>query len=189
MMRARYIKQLIAKHTSVSKFKPEWTTRQIIVFARKFGFTPALHPNPSTEETKSNPSTYKDVIKNELIKEHLQNDTISFNHRIKEWLDVAEAKLLKIRKENVSVADDILDTEIIDVDDLSDTTSSSTKMKYLDCKEEYSNKLVLPVENNLQNEFSWIRDLCRGLQIKIQPEELVEGRLKLKLCSKNNFVW
>lgn len=176
MMRARYIKQLIAKHAIANKLKPEWTIRQIILFGRKFGFTPALRPNLSMVESKLNTASYKDMIKNELIKEHLQNDTISFNHRTKEWLDEADAKLYKIKKENVQNARDVFDSEIIDVDQIANASSSKVKRGFLEYEKEYCNKLTLPVENDMRNEFSWIRDMCRSIQIKIQPEELVEGK-------------
>lgn len=177
-LRAKYIKVLLSKHPTVSKFTPEWTTRQIVVFARNFCFTPALYPPLSETNTASKLTTasYKDIIKDELIREHLQNDTISFNHRIRNWLNDADTKLYKIRKESVQNDKPILNSEVIIVDDEVDALNSSKdKVALLESKEENLSKDILPVKNDMQNEYLWVRDICRNLQIKYQPEEIIEG--------------
>lgn len=168
--------RLLSKHITFRAIA--WTTKQIILFARTYGYSPmpSVDATPSDNKDKSE---LKSIIKSELMREHLQNDSISFNRPIIDWLDKAEQNL-ETRKHDGKVGD-VEDTieEMIIVDDIG--SGEPNEGKQLSSRLNAGStvdagKLHLPIDARFQEESSWITDICRDVQIRLQPEEIVEGK-------------
>lgn len=108
------------------------------------------------------------------MRERLQNDSISFNRPMIEWLDEAEGKLATRKSDgNESGSDNT--AEDIDIEGI------ESKEEYRVCRPLNDNntvdagKLFLPIETRFQDESSWITDMCRDVQIRLQSEEIVDG--------------
>lgn len=133
-------------------------------------------------------SELKNIIKSELMREHLQNDSISFNHPIIKWLDEVEQKM-KTKKHDRSECDsDNASEEICVVDVIENVANKNDRLN--DSSVINAGKLYLPVEARFQNESSWITDVCRDVQFRLQPEEIVEGKTTLShvlYSFKNNI--
>lgn len=157
----------------------------MVQFARKFGYTPLdtiatknkkspaeLNPSPLPV---SKPTDLKQIIKTEINREHLQNDTISFNHAVNVWIAKAEDRLQTgdIKKRPLFIEDDVIIVDDIDTKFDQRKCSSSVKCNKL----EGESNALLPIPDHLQNEFSYVTDVCRDVQVKLEPVEIVEGRV------------
>lgn len=155
-----------------------WTTKQIILFARTYGYS----PTPTVEATPSENRgdiELMNMIKSELMREHLRNDSISFNRPITDWLAEAERNLDTRRQDGTKCDSDNAIDEIVIVDDIECVESkgeSRVGRQLNESSEVEAKKLHLPIETSFQDECSWITDVCRDAQIRLQSEEIVEGK-------------
>lgn len=117
----------------------------------------------------------KEMIQSEINREHLLNDTISFNHMVNVWIAKTNDKLnVNDRKKSIKLNDDA----IIVVDDDDDDIDISSR-KTVNKSNNPMNKahVNLGISDHLQMETSWINDICRNAQIKLESEEIVPGML------------
>lgn len=118
-------------------------------------------------------SELKNIIKTELMREHLQNDTISFNRSIVDWIASAERQLDTENPDKHHIA--VAAEEIVIVDD--DEGAADIRV----CRPSNGDnvtdagKTYLPMETDYLNESSWITEICRDAQIRLQSEEVVKG--------------
>lgn len=178
-LRAKYINRLVSKHDSL-KTVSKWTTRNIVLFGRWFGYTPksVFNTQKSCAKTETELNVHE-IVKSELMKEHLHNDTISFNAKLTKWLDDVE--------ENVSkgIIKAINDERIIVVDDDEDELNQS-KRKASPLKPSKSH-VQLPIQR--PDEIMWINEICRKMQIRFEQEEIADGKAsfvrfnQVKICS------
>lgn len=155
---------MTSKHESLREFS-KWSTRDIVLFGRWFGYTPNTVQNLQNSKVKNeNEPNVRDMVKSELLKEHLQNDTISFNTKITKWLDETEENVSKgfIKK---------LDESIVIVDDDDEGEMLKNKTSPLKMKK---NLVQLPIQGE-HDEIMWINEVCRRTQIRFEQEEIVEG--------------
>lgn len=119
---------------------------------------------PIKEEKAEN---VREMVKSELIREHLENDVISFNTKLVKWMENAEENVTKDFKlqfdENIDVVDEDGDGEL-DKHRISPLKSDK-------------NCLQMPIESG-HDEVLWINEICRRMQIRFDQEEIVEGKLK-----------
>lgn len=166
-LRAKYISRLIAKHKQFTD-TPKWSTKEIVIYGRCYGYTPPSVivkklPNPNVNEN------VRDIVKIELIKERLQNDMISFNSRLTNWIENFDEKSIKGPNK-------LLNDEIITVDD--DEPSEKMKKSPNDIKSEKNSELPhLLIQDKYQNELMLVNDICRRHQIHCEPEEIDGGNL------------
>lgn len=121
----------------------------------------------------------KNIIKSELMREHLQNDSISFNRPINDWLAEAEQNLDSKKPTGHIGASHNAGEEIINVDYIESVANKEERGGRPVCDSSVLpgvGKLYLPIETRLQDEASWVADVCRDVQIRLQPEEIVEGK-------------
>lgn len=138
---------------------------------------PTIDAMPSENQDDSE---LKNIIKSELMREHLQNDSISFNHPIINWLGEAEQKLETKKHDRSESGSDNASEEIIVVDDIENVANKDDRCSRLnDSNVIGTGKLHLPIEMRFQDESSWITDVCRDVQFRLQPEEITEGKTKL----------
>lgn len=103
-LRAKLVNRFVRKHPKFKTIEKDdfWTTKEIILFARKNAYTPTIHSmNGINAESDI---SLKDMVKNEINREKSSNSTLTVNHDIHEWLNKFKTKTL------------ILEDEIIDVD-------------------------------------------------------------------------
>ncbi|XP_055309470.1 YEATS domain-containing protein 2 [Sitodiplosis mosellana] len=163
-LRAKHISRLVLKHESL-KIHPKWSTKDIVLFGRWFGYTPqsVVHkPSIKTEEPEQN---VREMVKSELIREHLQNDIISFNKKLTKWIDDVEEN---VTKDLLRSMDDKV--VVVDDDDEEEPLKKNTSPLKIQ-----KNCLQLP--NQCHNEVMWINEVCRRTQIRFGQEEIVEGVL------------
>lgn len=110
------------------------------------------------------------MVKSELIREHLQNDTISFNTRLTNWIENVEGTRTKSAFKS-------FDNQIVIVDDDDD---DDCKGKVTEHKSKDSGFSHLLIDNKFQTELSWINDICRRLQIRFEPEAITEGKFNVQ---------
>lgn len=177
-LRAKHINRLIAKHKKLSAFN-RWTAKEIILYGRWYGYTPQSVITKPVSDTDAEDNV-RDMIKTELLREHLQNDTISFNTRLTHWIDNFEETRMKgfnkFCSNEIIVVDDDGETDLLE------KTSGKTK----------SDKQVsqLFIGNRFHDESMWTSDICRRLQIHLEPEEICDGKKeKYLLFQFNLIVW
>lgn len=166
-LRAKYISRLITKHKQFTDTR-KWSTKEIVIYGRCYGYTPpsVIVKKLSDPNAKEN---FRDIVKTELIKEHLQNDMISLNTRLTNWIESIDEKYMKgVNK--------WLNDEIITVDD--DDPSEKMEKSQTNLKRQNDSKLPhLLVEDKYQNELMLVNDICRRHQIHCEPEEIDDGNL------------
>lgn len=172
-LRSKYIYRIAKQHPNTEVSTQIWTTKQIVQFSRRFGFTPEYNPSTRTRSSPLPSSNLKELIQTEINREHLQNDTISFNTIVSSWITKTEEEFqLKDRKSFPRPNDD----EIVVVDDIDDESDAAAQAKRKNAGDKSSLESRIP--DNLQMESSWITEICRISQIKLQPEEIVSGKKK-----------
>lgn len=150
------------KHDAL-KLLPKWSTKDIVLFGRWFGYTPqSVVQQFSAAEEKSEPNV-REMVKSELIREHLQNDIISFNRKLTKWIDDVEENVTKGSFKST-------DEKIIVVDDDDDDEHDKKHTSPLKLN---NNCMQLPIQN--QSEVMWINEVCRRTQIRFGQEKIVEG--------------
>lgn len=165
------------KHESL-KYKPKWSTKDIVLFGRWFGYTPqsVVQQKPSIKEEKPEQNV-REMVKSELIREHLQNDIISFNKKLTKWIDDVEES---VTEGSLRTTDD--EIVVVDADDDEEEQSKkhSSPLK--------TSKNCLELPNQTHNEVMWINEVCRRTQIRFGQEEIVEGRtFPIKLIQTIHF--
>lgn len=160
-LRAKHISRLVQKHDSLREFQ-KWSTKDIVLFGRWFGYTPqsVFNLQKSTVQSEQN---VRDMVKSELIREHLQNDTISFNKKLTKWIDEVEETSKNVKE--------LMDDEIIIVDDEEtddQLKKDSSPLKFGE------NCIHLPLQSG-HDELMWINEEFRKMQIRFGQEEIIEG--------------
>lgn len=102
-----------------------------------------------------------------MKREHLQNDVISFNTRLTNWLDKIEENTKKIITKKHG-------DEIVVVDDDIDAMQLEQQSKKSKIGEN-SKCLHLPIEHSYENEVMWINEVSRRSQVNFGSEEIVPG--------------
>lgn len=163
-MRAKHIGRLVLRHESL-KNKPKWSTKDIVLFGRWFGYTPqsVVQQKPAIKEEKPEQNV-REMVKSELIREHLQNDSISFNKKLTKWIDDVEESVTKGLLRST-------DDEIVVVDN--DDDEKEQCKKHISPLKTSKNCLDLPSQSH--TEVMWINEVCRRTQIRFGQEEIVEG--------------
>lgn len=144
-----------------------WMPREIIIFGRRFGFTPAnIVTTVTNKHLQNNKDPIKDMIKQHIKEEQLKNMTITFNNKINDFI-----------KEH----DDIIRTYSITSSspmELVDIEGDNEQPPNTEEKPEQSNsdKLVLDVNKIMQSGGMLVNDICKDIQIKLHQEEIVEGK-------------
>lgn len=156
---------MIAKHQSLKDLS-SWTTKEIVVFGRWFGYMPPSVQNPTKstiDEDKS--GNVHEMVKSELMREHLHNDIISFNNKLINWIEGVEDTGIKC-------SNHITNDEIISVDEQDDEDSGRSQTSPTKAGKNY---LQVAVQTG-HDEMMWIHEVCRRTQIRFQQEEIVEGK-------------
>lgn len=176
--RSKHIYRLLKQHKDLQTF-PAWTTKEIVVFARKFGYTPTFTGNWSIKsEVKVKPATQNNlssIIKKQIKRERLKTDTLSFSNRITDWI----SNCSNLEKGIMSDVGNVDDDDIICVDDIPECRKqiklepdlvASSKTTAADV-----NKQWMPIEASISKEITWVTDVCREIEINLHPEEIVKG--------------
>lgn len=162
---------MILKHESVKDLR-QWSTKDIILFGRWFRYTPQSVVQQSSVKMEAPEHNVREIVKSELIREHLQNDIISFNKKLTKWIDDVEENVTKGMLR--SLHDDII---VVDDED-----ANGEDKKYTSPLKTNKNCMQLPIQ--CQNEVLWINEVCRRTQIRFGQEEIVEGEIHILIFFK-----
>lgn len=110
------------------------------------------------------------MVKTQLEREQLQCNVISLNTQLTNWLDTMEKQTKSIKK---SIADE----EFIDIDGYSEDELNKNQSKQKKFAQMSNGAVLHPISDALRTETMWINEICRRLQINLQPESLIEGEL------------
>lgn len=195
-----------------------WTTKEIIIYARKFAYSPPfklaignLNNNTNSNNTNTNTISNKKsnennklakLIENEIKREKEANqNTIIVNDRIINCLNCINKKIQNNIEFGVNNNNNNKNSiiEFIDVETIPETNSNKKSSLYRNELNNFyyynnNNQLMndnkyklLPIDNNLEMESNWIRDLCNVLQINLQTEEIIPG-IKILLLFYLNYL-
>lgn len=168
-LRAKYVSRLVAKHATLSKL-PKWSTKEIILFGRWFGYIPQSVFNINkSKNMATTQNAQNNEVKSEMPLEHSHTDVISFNTKLLKWIEGVEDAAMKCMIQ--SIDEQIL---VVDENEDDDTHNKSTSPMKTN-----NNCMQLPIENGL-SEIMWINEVCRKMQIRFEPEEIIEGKTTMK---------
>lgn len=137
------------------------------MYGRWFGYTPQSVFNLKLASAKAeNAENVRDIVKSEIMREHLQNDIISFNSNLKNWMMQVESNEMKCLNQKL---DDTVKIDIEHADDESNQNNISPKKAN-------NHWMELPIAKR-SNEVMWINEVCRKMQIRFGQEEIVDGKL------------
>lgn len=157
------------------KTKTIWTTKEIILFARKFAYSPKIQSLSYKEEEDYNENSLKEMIKKEIKREKLSMiSSTSYNHDIYEWLSEFSKKVISVKDE----------VEVINVDDDDEVEDNVVKNRKFVSPQKCidGSKTVMSLKYGLETEGAWVTELCSEISINLKAEEIIKGWLF------NNFV-
>lgn len=158
--------KLVAKHQTLKEMQ-KWSTKEVVLFGRWFGYTPVSVFRIQNSIKKEESLNIRDIVKSEIMREHLQNDAISFNTKLVKWIEGVEESEMKCLNQSFDEKFINVDSEIEEIPDKKFTSPLKTN----------KNCLQLPIENGL-GEITWINEVCRKMQVRFEQEEIVEGESK-----------
>lgn len=161
---------MVEKHKKLNVLS-KWSTKEIILFGRWFGYTPqSVYSTPNAAIKEEKEQNIREMVKTELIQEHLQTDVISFNTKLMNWIENVEENVMKGAMQPI-------DEQIINVDE-DDDDQNERRISPLKVNR---NSMEMPIQSG-HNELLWINEICRRMKIRFEPEEIVEGKW---LCSSD----
>lgn len=119
------------------------------------------------------------------MREHLQNDTISFNRSIFDWIGSAERRLDTENPDKHHIA--VAAEEIVIVNDDEGAADERVCRPSNGDNVTDAGKTYLPMETEYLNESSWITEICRDAQIRLQSEEVVKGMYHSNRCRSHSI--
>lgn len=179
--RAKYIQRLCKKHKKLpNDINKMWTTKEILLFARRLGYTPTIDNNVTNQ---LNNNELKTIIQSEIKREQLNRDTITLRTRVTDWI-VNREKVHEATQLNNDHYDD-RDNLLINIDECDDNKIEKSKTNV--CVEQQiprKNMQWLQLDNNISKECIWVTDICRDIQIHLAPEEIISGNpfLAVQFC-------
>lgn len=157
------------------KTKTIWTTKEIILFARKFAYSPKIQHLTYKEDEDYNENSIKEMIKKEIKREKLTMiSSTSYNHDIYEWLNEFSKKVISV-KEEVEVIN-------VDDDDVEGDVMNGKNIKFVSPQKCIDGtKTVMALKNDLETEGAWVSQLCSDISINLKSEEIIKG-LRFFFC-------
>lgn len=156
---------MVAQHPTLKEIG-KWSTKEIILYGRWFGYTPQSVLNVKTASIKTeNSENVRDIVKSAIMREHLQNDIISFNTNLQKWMAQVDANERKYLHPEID--EQIINIDIENDEDAEQMNVSPKKANHLGG--------YLPIGRE-SDEIMWINEVCRKMQIRFDQEEIVDGK-------------
>lgn len=175
--RAKYIQRLCKKHKKFENVADKmWTTKEILLFARRLGHTPAFIENDANQ---CDNIELKTIIQSEIKREQLNSDTVTLRTMVTDWLTKMENITVATQYHNDHDDDDNL---VINIDECDDNKIRKSNANI--CVEQQmprNNMQWLRIDDNISKESTWVSDICRDIQIYLAPEEICKG-IRLIFC-------
>lgn len=151
------------------KTKTIWTTKEIILFARKFAYSPKIQNVTYKEEEDYNENSIKEMIKKEIKREKLTMiSSTSYNHDIYEWLNEFSKKVIPV-KDEVEVIN-------VDDDDVEEDVLNGKNNKFVSPQKCIDgSKTTMALKYDLETEGAWVSQLCSDISINLKSEEIIKG--------------
>ncbi|XP_011193792.2 uncharacterized protein LOC105219387 [Zeugodacus cucurbitae] len=207
-LRAKYITRFVRNHKFLKELNSNnkerfWSTREVLVYARYHAFTPKMKPfnvmtysaqsalenlsgtliRPDQLKTEypSQGHNFSQFVKSEVKSEqkYIQYESITPKHRITTWLDYGRKKLIN-NETGVESSE-----EPIDIVSIPMSKRARFNKEHLGSSQQNScvqeRQLYLPIPDHLEESSQLVSDICRDLNIQLQPEQ-VERDVKFPLA-------
>lgn len=148
------------------KSQQHWTTREIILFARQYGYTPTLKQANTKKSTN-----LTDLIQKEIKREIIEQHSLTNSKRIYNYIDECNLSIKQTLKTDSNEFDVVAIDVVNDYDGLDSIIKRVVKTEKLDQNDKI--KLSIPME--LDKEHRLVSNLCETIQVKLEPEEIVPG--------------
>lgn len=139
----------------------------MVQFAIRFGYTP-VHSEYIRRQCTKPSKDLKQMIQSEIDRDLILN-TVTLNHAVSAWIAKTENSL---RIGNIHAPDD---NEIITVDG-DDNPMQKSRPERMDGAS-LNNMCILQLPENRVTECSFVNDVCRSAEIKLQSEEIADGNI------------
>lgn len=145
-----------------------WVTREIIIFGRRFGYTPA-NAVTLNKQLPNNANPLKDMIKQHIKEEQLKNVTITYNDGVKDFLH---------KYDDLTRTYAIASTDPMEIVDVDGSGSEAPDTDFKSKQSEISgDKLVLDVSKIVHDAGMLVNDMCQNIRIRLEKEEIVDGKV------------
>lgn len=184
-LRAKYVTRQLQQHPSLRASTKMWTTKQLVQFGRIFGYTPSQTASQATASESKPSADLRQMIQSEINREHLHNETITLNHMVKAWISKTEDAMRTDHDSKIGVRAPV-DDELIVVDD-DEATAVNVKTEATGTAGNgvtMGNKGYLRLPENRQTECSFVDEICRSAEIKLQPEAVANGEQPYHIAHK-----
>lgn len=179
-LRGKYISRLIATHSCFSKQSESlnsriWTTREVVLFARLHAYTPVINENINIIKNGNTNSTdlLSSLVKDEIKRENqLCFKTITPHNKVSDWANETWSNINRYFDENDHEL--IIDVENVD-DDVSEEMNAQTSYINTSPLKYKSGKVWFPIRKNLEYGANFVQTTCQEAQIRLQPEEIING--------------
>lgn len=147
---AKCINRMIHKHSDLTE-TPKWTTKEIVIFARQFGY---MQLDASAISSSSASDTMK-MFENK--------NKISISSEICDWIDDwYRAASLNADAQRTTHGN----SDLVEIDVENDDVKSETSVK----RNTAGSNVGIPMDSYLQKECTWITDACTSIEIDIKQE-------------------
>lgn len=183
-LRAKLINKWLKKKFNAESIESQlWTTKEIMLYAKRYGYTPTILSTSNIQSTNTSTSTDKDNIKNlvekeiKKEKEEIRKNTLTLNHDIYNWMsDYVTQKIsaMGIESETIDV-----ETDDSSNDNMKNLNSKNViKSKYEmqgNIKNGRTLKLWVPLASSLESDGDVVAEMCDDIGIRLDSEEIVDN--------------
>lgn len=152
-----------------------WTTKEIMQFAKRYGYTPNIVNSIKRTNIISNNSenNLKNLIEQEIKKEKEDcHQTLTLNHDIYSWVnDYVTNQISTMASETEPI--NVEHTEDTDILNSKNVIKSKYEMKNV--RHDTSLKLWVPLESTLEQDGETVANMCDDIGIRLDSEEIVEN--------------
>ncbi|XP_037959727.1 putative uncharacterized protein DDB_G0282133 [Teleopsis dalmanni] len=183
-LRAKYIEHCLCSHKKLQELNVSgrdlfWTTREILVFARFYMYTPIIKSLETTKETETKQTSTLEDQNKLILDKNVDPDIVTSKSHIMKWLDSVWPK---VQAHEVQECDSqIIDVQDIDVENISTLphhTKSKGSIESLtnEPKQNQLDMVWLQAPTELANEIEVLKHIFMQRNLKdLQPEEIDTG--------------
>lgn len=176
-LRAKLINKWLKKkyHSDVDA-AALWKTKEIMQYAKRYGYTPTNVSTPKIQSTNNDDiDNIKNLVEKEIKKEkdEIRRNTLTPNHEIYEWINdfvKQQISTMGIETETINVEENENDNKV--------NSKNVIKPKY-EMQGNIQNgktlKLWLPLSPSLESDGDVVTEMCDEIGVRLESEEIVDN--------------
>ncbi|XP_022234863.2 uncharacterized protein LOC111082925 [Drosophila obscura] len=181
-LRARHLRRCMLQHLELQQLhnsgkEPYWSLREIVSFARLYGYTPPLKTLTPIEKRSAKLGSEEQLA--QRVQEQLKEDpqphisaycSVSSANRLDGWIAQQTGRLRGHEQE-------IRDQEFIDVLGVDSSNPRLISQRLPRCVPVANNRqlLYLPPPEHLETATQLVQDMCKDINISLEAEECMPG--------------